>query len=70
MWPQTRTEAAIQERDRLDQKESRTGSRRRAGEICQISPQAQGPEKMCLSLEHQNPSYTSEKVGYFDRVTV
>ena len=25
---------------------------------------------MCLSLEHQNPSKTSEKVGYFDRVTV
>ena len=41
-----------------------------AGEICQISPQAQGPEEMCLSLEHQNPSKTSEKVGYFVRVTV
>ena len=25
---------------------------------------------MCLSLEHQNPSKTSEKMGYFDRVTV
>ena len=24
---------------------------------------------MCLSLEHQNPSITSEKMGYFDRVT-
>ena len=23
---------------------------------------------MCLSLEHQNPSKTSEKMGYFDRV--
>ena len=23
-----------------------------------------------MSLEHQNPSKTSEKVGYFDRVTV
>ena len=30
---------------------------------------ARGPE-MCLSLEHQNPSKTSEKMGYFDRVTV
>ena len=28
----------------------------------------QGPEEMCLSLEHQNPSKTSEKMGYFDRV--
>ena len=25
---------------------------------------------MCLSLEHQNPSKTAEKMGYFDRVTV
>ena len=33
-------------------------------------PQTQGPEEMCLSLEHQNPSKTSEKMGYFDRVTV
>ena len=31
---------------------------------------AQGPEEMCLSLEHQNPSKTSEKMGYFNRVTV
>ena len=30
----------------------------------------QGPEQMCLSLEHQNPSKTSEKMGYFDCVTV
>ena len=29
----------------------------------------QGPEEMCLSLEHQNPSKTSEKMGYCDRVT-
>ena len=29
---------------------------------------SQGPE-MCLSSEHQNPSKTSEKIGYFDRVT-
>ena len=28
----------------------------------------QGPEEMCLSLEHQNPSKTYEKRGYFDRV--
>ena len=27
---------------------------------------AQGPEEMCLSLEHQNPSKTSEKMGSFD----
>ena len=25
---------------------------------------------MCLSLEYQNPSKTSEIMGYFDRVTV
>ena len=25
---------------------------------------------MWLALEHQNPSKTSEKMGYFDRVTV
>ena len=30
---------------------------------------SQGPEEMCLSLEHQYPSKTSEKMGYFDRVT-
>ena len=31
----------------------------------------QGPEETCFSLEHQNPSETSEeKMGYFDRVTV
>ena len=30
----------------------------------------QSPEEMCLSLEHQNPSKTSEKMGYFDRATV
>ena len=28
----------------------------------------QGPEEMCLSLEYQNPSKTSEIMGYFDRV--
>ena len=30
----------------------------------------QGPEEMCLSLEHQNRWKTSEKMGYLDRVTV
>ena len=25
---------------------------------------------MCLSLEHQNPAKTYEKMSYFDRVTV
>ena len=30
----------------------------------------QGPEEMGLSLEHQNPSKISEKMGYYDRVTV
>ena len=30
----------------------------------------QGPEEMCLLLEHQNPPKTSEKMGYFDSVTV
>ena len=28
----------------------------------------QGLEEMCLSLEYQNPSKTSEIMGYFDRV--
>ena len=32
--------------------------------------EAQGPEEMCLSLEHQNPLKTSEIMGYFDCVTV
>ena len=27
-------------------------------------------EEMCLSLEHQNPSKTSENMADFDRVTV
>ena len=40
------------------------------GETCHVHVKAQGPEEMCLSLEHQNPSKTSEKMGYFDRVTV
>ena len=31
---------------------------------------SQGPEEMCLPLEHQNLSKTPEKMGYFDRVTV
>ena len=31
---------------------------------------SQGPEEMCLLLAHQNPSKTSGKLGYFDRVTV
>ena len=35
---------------------------------CQVLPQ--GPEEICLSLEHQSPSKTSDKMGYFDRVTV
>ena len=30
------------------------------------SNQPQGAEDMCLSLEHQNLSKTSEKMGYFD----
>ena len=29
---------------------------------------SQGPEEICLSLEHPNPSKTSEIMGYFDRV--
>ena len=36
-----------------------------------LANNAQGPEEMCLSLEHRNPSKTSEKwVISFDRVTV
>ena len=38
--------------------------------VTDLSLAPQGPEEMCLSLEHQNPSKTSEKTGYFDRVTV
>ena len=40
-----------------------------ASEDC-LSYRSQGPEEMCLWLEHQNSSKTSEKMGYFDRVTV
>ena len=29
---------------------------------------SQSPEEMCLSLQHQNPSKTSEIMGYFDRI--
>ena len=40
-------------------------------EECRLAlASTQGPEEMCLSLEHQNPLKTSEKMGYFDRVTV
>ena len=38
--------------------------------IFQLLQRTQGPEEMCLSLEHQNQSKTSEKMGYLDRVTV
>ena len=30
---------------------------------------SQGLEEMCLSLEHQNPSKTSEKMGFFGHPT-
>ena len=30
--------------------------------------QSEGPEEICLPLEHQSPSKTSEIMGYFDRV--
>ena len=43
---------------------------RRKYMLLQLQLMAQGPEEMCLSLEHQNLSKTSEKMGYFDRVTV
>ena len=35
-----------------------------------VASRAQGPEEMCLSLEYQNPSKTSEKMGYFDHFAV
>jgi len=35
-----------------------------------LKDQAQGPEENYLSLEHQNQSKTSEKMGYFDRFIV
>ena len=38
--------------------------------VLNILPTSQGPEEMCFSLEHQSPSKTSEKMGYFDRVIV
>ena len=38
-------------------------------EECRLAlASTQGPEEMCLSLEHQNPSKTSETMGYFDHV--
>ena len=40
-----------------------------ASEDC-LSHRSQCPDEMCLSLEHQKPVKTSEKIGYFDRVTV
>ena len=43
----------------------------RMSQVKEVQPcLSQGPEEMCLSLEHQNPSKTSEKMGYFDRITV
>ena len=33
-------------------------------------PPTEGPQEMCLLSEHQNLLNTSEKMGYFDRVTV
>ena len=34
-------------------------------EECRLAlASTQGPEEMCLSLEHQNPSKTIEKMGY------
>ena len=42
----------------------------RKQKLTQYNFQARGPEEKCLSLEHQNPSKTSEKMGYFDRVSV
>ena len=38
--------------------------------VSDLISETQGPEEMCLTLKHQNPSKTSEKMGYFDRVTV
>ena len=38
--------------------------------LIKLALYSQGPEEMCLSLENQNPSKTSEKMGYFERVTV
>ena len=56
---------------------SRNGEPRLLGVGCEsqsflqfLNSMAQGPKEMCLSLEHQNPSKTSENMGYFDRVTV
>ena len=37
--------------------------------MIQMTHHTQGPEDMCL-LEYQNPSKTSEKMGYFNRITV
>ena len=36
-------------------------SRKLVGRLRVCTHTAQGPEEMCLSLEHQNPSKTSEK---------
>ena len=35
-----------------------------ANDVHQLLKRTQGPEEMCLSLEHQNPSKTSVKMGY------
>ena len=43
--------------------------RKSAGDITRLIKQ-QGLEEMCSLLAHQNPSKTSGKMGYFDRVTV
>ena len=51
-------------------KDSRQDSVQRNISYTRYPKKSQGPEEMYLSLEHQNPSKTSEKMGYFDRVTV
>ena len=37
--------------------------------MIQMTHHTQDPEEMCL-LEYQNPSNTSEKMGYFNRIAV
>ena len=49
--------------------EATTGNRKSEMRLL-FAGYTQGPEDMCLSLEHQSPSKTSEKMGSFDRVTV
>ena len=55
----------------MDQDDQKLEQQLREDRTAQLKePPTQGLEEMCLLLEHQNPLKTSEKMGYFDRITV